>query len=203
MTTYINVVKGAVTGEEWSFTLHTEKTGGTLSAAQAAWATAVDLLWNGTGATDNIKQYCKSTTTMTTASTAELSALTGKQLGRVESALSLVGTAAGESLPPQLSIVVSLRTALATRAGRGRIYLPPFATGSVTAARLTGAQLNVVRDAAKGMLDSLITSTYLPCIYHRSTKLFDLITTIDVGDVFDTQRRRRNKLIETRASVTL
>lgn len=203
VTVYVNVARGVTTGEEFSFTLHTEKVGGTLSGAQAAWAAALPVLWNGTGGTDSIGQYCKSTTSILVASTAELDALTGKQLGRIESALSLSGSSAGETLPPQLSIVCSIRSALATRAGRGRFYLPPFTTSVVTAGRLTAAALAIVSLACQKFLQSLGTATYVPCVYHRSSKTFDPVTTEDVGDVYDTQRRRRNKLIETRVSHTL
>jgi hypothetical protein len=203
MTDYVNVFRGATTGEQWSMTLHTQKAGGTLAAAQTAWAAAAAVLWNGTGGTDSIGQYIKSTTTLTTASTAELDALTGKQLGRIESALALAGSSAGETLPPQLSVVCSCRSSLATRSGRGRFYLPPFTASVVTAGRLSAAALTVVSLACQKMLQSLNTATYVPCIYHRSSKTHDNIVTIDVGDVYDTQRRRRNKLIETRSSRTL
>lgn len=203
MTVYVNVFRGATTGEQWSMTLHTQKAGGNLAAAQAAWAAAAAVLWNGTGATDSIGQYCKDTTTVTTASTAELDPLTAKQLGRVESALTLAGSSAGETLPPQLSIVCSCRTALATRAGRGRMYLPPFTTSVVTAGRLTGAAQTAIKLACQKMLQSLVTATYVPTVWHRAHVSFDNIVSIDIGDVYDTQRRRRNKLIETRASATL
>lgn len=203
MTDYINVARGATTGEIWSMTLHTQKAGGNLAAAQAAWAAALAVLWDGTGGTDSIGQYCSTGTTLTVASTAELDALTGKQLGRVESALALTGTSVGEGVPPQLSVVCSLRTALATRAGRGRFYLPPFTTTEVTAARLDGAIQAIVATACQKFLQSLNTATYVPCVYHRTTRTHDNITTIDVGNVFDTQRRRRNKLIETRVSHAL
>ncbi len=203
MTDYINVFKGSTGSEEWSLTLHTQKAGGTLSAAAAAWAASAAVLWNGTGASDSIGQYCKSTTTLTVASTAELDPLTGRQLGRVETALALAGSGTGETLPPQVSVVASLRTALATRAGRGRCYLPPFTTASITAGRLATATRAVVAPAVQKWLQSLITATYIPCVYHRTAKTHDNIVTIDIGDVCDTQRRRRNKLIESRLSETL
>jgi hypothetical protein len=37
-------------------------------------------------------------------------------------------------------------------------------------------------------------------IYHRGLGTTSLVTSLDVGDVIDTQRRRRNKLIEARTS---
>lgn len=203
MTDYINVARGATTGEVWSLTVHTQKAGGTLSAAQAAWAAALAVLWNGTGGTDSIGQYCGTGTTLTTASTAELDPATGKQLGRIESALALAGTSVGEALPPQVSVVCSARTGIATRAGRGRFYLPPFTTTEVTAERLDSAVQAIVALACQKFLQSLNTATYVACVYHRATRTHDNITTIDVGDVFDTQRRRRNKLVETRVSHTL
>ena len=203
MGVYLNVFKGATAGEVWSLTLHTQKAGGTLAGASAAWAAAAPVLWNGTGATDSIGQFCKNTTTLTSASTAEIDVLTGKQLGRIDVVTALAGSAATESLPPQVSVACSLRTAFATRKGRGRFYLPPFATGSVLGGLFLAANQSITSLACQKCLQSLVTATYLPIIWHRSSKLFDNIVSIDIGNVFDTQRRRRNKLVESRSTRVL
>lgn len=203
MGVYLNLLKGATAGEVWSFSVHTQKAGGTLAGASAAWAAAAPVLWNGTGATDSIGQYCKSTTTATDASTAEIDVLTGRQLGRIDVVLTLAGSGTSESLPPQVSAACSLRTALATRRGRGRFYLPPFVTDTDTGGLLDATVQGVVSLACQKFLQSLVTATYVPIIWHRDTKTYDNVVTIDVGNVFDTQRRRRNKLVETRSSRTL
>lgn len=61
-------------------------------------------------------------------------------------------------------------------------------------------------DSAAAMLNTLLTGGLVPVIFHRTAspgvEQFSRtqITSLDVGDVLDTQRRRRNKLVESRDS---
>ena len=114
MPLYRHVVNGHFTGEVWSFTLHSS---GSLTntAANGAWVGAFQAFWNATG-----QLYC-STVGVDELSTAELDQTTGKQRTRVATGSALAGSNAGPCLPFQVAPVVSLRTALATRAGRGQI----------------------------------------------------------------------------------
>jgi hypothetical protein len=50
------------------------------------------------------------------------------------------------------------------------------------------------------MLNVLSISSATPVLYHRDLLTTTTIVTVDVGNVFDAQRRRRNKLVETRQS---
>jgi hypothetical protein len=92
---------------------------------------------------------------------------------------------------------------LATRAGRGRFYLPPFAVDQVLNGRLIGATQTDVLDQAKQMFDSLVANSHTPVIFHRTAASTTPITTIAVGDVFDTQRRRRDSYVESYVSDTV
>ena len=114
MALFRHIVKGVFPGEVWTFGLHT--TGSiTLNAAQAAWVAAINDFWS----TELAAVYCTDVE-IQALSTAELSQPTGKQITRLETQVSHVGTNAAACLPFQIAPVVSLRTALATRAGRGR-----------------------------------------------------------------------------------
>jgi len=204
MTVYANVLNGVIPGETWSFTLHTSNVGGTIAAANAAWVTACTLLWDGAAPpADSIGQMLDVATHTTEADTASLDPGTGKQVNRVSTPLVLAGSAATNQLPPQISVGVSLRTALATRAGRGRFYLPVMTVTQVLTGKLVAADQTKIATAAQKMLQSLATAGYVPIIYHRATRTFDPVVSVDVGDVFDTQRRRRDKLVETRVRLNL
>jgi hypothetical protein len=204
VTIFRNVAIGHTPSESFSFTLHTYSVAGTVSDALAAFHTAVGLLWNGAATpADSIKQCVSTTVGIDEVTTTSLDVLTGKNVTRLIQAESLVGTNATATLPPQDSIVVSLRTILATRAGRGRFYLPPFCTDQTTAGGLSATPRGQVAQAATGFLQSLVGSGFVPVIYHRVSRTHDNIISVDVGSVFDNQRRRRNKLVETRTSHTL
>jgi hypothetical protein len=201
VTIYANVLSGTTPGETWSTTLHTSHTGGTTADANTAFATAVAVLWNdGGGAGHGIVEAIPTTVTATLARTAQLDPLTGKQVDAAESSLALAGSAVAGLLPYQDTIVASLFTDTATRAGRGRMYLPVFATSAVNAGRLTAAFRAQVATAVQHFVQNLNTAGYQVVIYHRTPKTFTPVTKGYVGDVFDTQRRRRDKLVEVRST---
>lgn len=199
MTTFRHVAKGSYPGEAWSFTLHTSGTIA-LTAAQAAWNSAIGSFWTG-----QLDALVHTAVSLTEVSTASLDPGTGKQVSRLADDVSLPGVATTGLMPPQVTAVASLRTATATRAGRGRFYMPPFDKGTVvaTTGRLSGASVTAAVAAVNAMMTSLIADSLTPVIYHRTTFTTTNVTQFDVGDVFDTQRRRRDKLVEARTSQTI
>ena len=204
MPTYANVITGHTQGESFTFTMHTFTAAGNTAGAAAALHNAVGLLWNGAAPpADSIKQLVCVDDGIDLTAAIEIDPLTGKNLSKVETGEALVGTNASECLPPQCSCVVSLRTDLPQRAGRGRFYLPSFGVNQVSGGRILAAAVSSVKLAAQGMIQSLNGAGYTVVIYHRSTKTHDNVTHGDVGDVFDTQRRRRNKLIEVRSTFSV
>jgi len=197
MALYRHRLLGTYTGEEWSFGVYTEGSG-SLAAAQTAWANGVtdfaSVAYLGDLAT---------TVAFVEITTVEIAPSTGKQLTGVSDPRSEVGTSATECLPYQCSPVVSFRTATLSRAGRGRIYAPSPGAGVLTDGRMTSTAAGNLADSAQAMLQALDTAGFTPVIYHRSSGTTTNITTIDVGDVIDTQRRRRNGLTEVRTSRTI
>jgi len=188
---------GTYTGEEWSFGVYSSGSA-SLAAAQTAWAAGVTA-FASTAYLLTLADTCH----FVEITTVEIDPSTGKQLTGTTDPRSEVGTATTESLPYQCSPCVSFRTATLSRAGRGRIYAPSPAAVALLDGRLTTAAAGHLADSAEGMLGALDSAGLQPVIYHRAAHSTTPIISLDVGDVIDTQRRRRNKLVEVRTSRTL
>jgi len=194
MALYYHVLKGTYTGESWSFGIHTTGAAG-VDDAQTAWGLAVAAFGNATYLADLPPEV-----EFIEATTAEITQATGVQVTKRADPRNEVGTSAADGLPCQITPVVSLRTALATRAGRGRFYAPSPAVDTQVQGRMGATAQGHLADAAEDMFASLVGDGYTPVLYSRTAHTVTEITSLDVGDVLDTQRRRRNKLIETRVS---
>lgn len=194
MALYRHQLIGTYPGEIWQFGLHSD---GALSlaAAQSAWMSAVtDFL-----SVAYLGDLCADVA-FTEATTAELDPATGLQLTKASDPRSEVGTSTAACLPFQVTPVVSLRTAVANRSGRGRFYAPSPAVDTQAGGRMTAGSQGNLADSAAAMLTSLDGAGLQPVLFSRTTFNTTPITSLDVGDVLDTQRRRRNQLIETRTS---
>jgi hypothetical protein len=118
------------------------------------------------------------------------------------------GTGAGVALPPEVALCVTLRTALAGRGFRGRVYLPGFDTdalytdgratnGAITAsttfvqhiqAAMTASGLTLgIAQPARQAYTSPATGTAIPA---RSATIVDVTSIVTRNGVFDSQRRR-------------
>jgi hypothetical protein len=111
-----------------------------------------------------------------------------------------VGSVIPDALPQQISGIITLHTALAGRAGRGRIYVPFPAEADSSGSPpvpLAGyiTRLNALRDA---MLLTLTTpgmvnnATFQPVIWHRASSTFTLVASATSRNYWATQRRRNN-----------
>lgn len=197
MALYRHTLKGFYPGETWTFRLHTEGNI-SLSAAQSAWDAAITAF----ASTEYLATLCTDVEFAET-TTAELDLGTGRQLQKVLAGRTEAGTSTAACLPFQCTPVVSLRTAFATRSGRGRFYAPSPAVDQQAGGRLVAAAQNALADAAEGMLTTLQGLNTIPVLVNQATLARTVITSLDVGDVIDTQRRRRNQLIESRVSRAL
>lgn len=194
MALYRHIAAGVFPGEQWTFSLHTT---GTLPIDTAAdvWETATgDPFWLA------MAPHICTDTEMTRATTVTLDEATGTQLQRRDRDVTRPGTSEAVCLPFQVTPVVSLRTDDASRRGRGRFYAPSLAVDAQAGGRMTPTVQSDLATAAAGMLLALQAAGLTPVLLSRDTLATREITSVDVGDVLDTQRRRRNALIETRVS---
>ncbi len=122
-----------------------------------------------------------------------------------------VGGGGATLLPLQASIVCSHRTAQIGRRGRGRMFLPPsptsvMSTAGSSASKIGGTQIAAALAAQVALLEDCQISTAsegfgcYPAIIGSPWAAYGLISTVQVGNYVDTQRRRRNNLVETYSS---
>lgn len=128
---------------------------------------------------------------------------TGRVVTTATGASNWVPTGPGaETMPPQLAIVVSLLTALAGGRNRGRLYLPGPTNAAIDlTGRLVQANCTTIVNAWGAAFTAGTTAvpTLVPVVYSRMNRSVQPITRLSVGNVIDTQRRRRDKLLEIRS----
>jgi hypothetical protein len=109
------------------------------------------------------------------------------------------------TLPFQSALVLSMRTTAGGQRGRGRLYMPATGTQLVAATnRVTSSQLDGFLTSMKTYLaavqtaiDTNVDETVGLAIWSRTALSSALVTQLRVGDVVDTQRRRRDAVPET------
>jgi hypothetical protein len=202
MTIYRATAQGiSPGGDEFQFGLHLAKAGGTVADALGAFTQFATDLWDGNGGTVvGLTTYYGTSTQLQNLVVTSLDPVTGKNVAQASGAVSFSGTGSGQELPPNTAVCVSTRTGIPTRSGRGRFFLP----GPLVSVMLAGSfETSMVADfvaAAAFALTGLVTSTYVPVIFHRTTLTSTPIVSVDVGSVPDVQNRRRNKITEHRQS---
>lgn len=136
--------------------------------------------------------------------------ITGELDELAEAPLGVGQSGTGTSYHPyQTSWVCSLVTGAVGASGRGRLYWP--ATGQALTAstlRPSTAAAAAFATANQGYLSAVQTAirtvftTATLGVWSRTRSQHYLVTGLRVGDVLDTQRRRRDSLAESYSSVT-
>lgn len=140
--------------------------------------------------------------------TAELDSQ-GNTVTALEQELTLAGSSASPSLPFEVSVCLSLRTALAGRSFRGRIYLPPMHTASMngTTGTFQTSVMTTLANAYQAAFNLINVPPLSPVVVSKISNgvprpviVATPITGIDFGNIPDAQRRRRNGQVEVRTS---
>ena len=169
---------------------------GDAQTAALAWNA---LLWGGATAGNGYEDHVTTNVGVDTVTTVTIDPLTGLQSTRVDTDQSLDGVDVGIPMPADVALVISLRSELANRRGRGRFYLPQPGVVNLTADGRVVADLSADLSASLAAAwASYNTANDRPVVYSRTGRSFVNITSFNVGDLFDTQRRRENKLLEAR-----
>lgn len=115
--------------------------------------------------------------------------------------------AGSQGLPLNASVVASLRTQQIGRRGRGRMYLPPAPTSYMGNMLLTSAAQTAIGTATRLLLEGcrLNVSTNgvwaYPIVTGGTYRDYAMVTRVLVGNVVDSQNRRRRGIDETYHSV--
>jgi len=127
------------------------------------------------------------------------------------------GGSANQALPPQITAAATLTSDFQRGlASKGRMYLPGICFAiSGTTGKMTGAQTEALNTGFKAFLDGINADADIPynvVLASKGHKLATLdadgqpvyengrqalVTGCRIGDVYDTQRRRRNDFVET------
>lgn len=136
--------------------------------------------------------------------TQEIEEGTGTVVAVAETTLGQAGTSPDAQLPAEVAVCVSIKALVGVVAGR--FYLPAPSRGALTSpGQMVSALRDDLADDLKVMFDTMATAgTPMRLgILRSGPKTFVGAGSINVGNVFDSQRRRRNKLLEVRATRAL
>jgi len=176
----------------------------TIDSSHGNAITWAETLWNGQDTLPGYATLCSADVSIQRITTGEISPLTGQQQTLRESNVDIAGTSTSNSLPADVAIVVSLRSPVANRTGRGRFYLPQPTTNALTAVgRIDETAQSTIVDALLAAWTQANAAGENPVIYSRTQRATREITSFNVGDLFDTQRRRENTLTENRVSAPM
>lgn len=198
----IRVLGSLPGGEVWSVN---PKFGGTPVTSYEdllSWAEAIEAQI-GTGAVGAPLRNAMSSAASITGIRVEHIGANGRLAQAAEVTLSTPLVGAGTATKPfQTAMVFSLRTGRPGRSARGRLYWPALGTTiSATTLRLEESVRDAYLEAAVDFLTALQTaapagSTIALSVVSQTTGGNTQVTQIQVGDVLDTQRRRRDSAIE-------
>lgn len=114
-----------------------------------------------------------------------------------------VGNLSGTQLPPQNSVSVSHRTLQVGPKGRGRMFLPSSSSSILSGARVGTTPATEIAAAQVTLLESLAMDHGVsgpdirPIVTGAPWTKYAVIQSVQVGNVMDSQRRRRGNLTET------
>jgi len=160
-------------------------------------------------ATQTFSSHCKATGIKLSPINSAGNVIEGRTVTSTANA-DLPGGIGGDMLPTEVAHVVSFQTPLIGRRGRGRIYLPPAAASQLdsTGRADSGRVAEVVADA-QAFLEGLSytgvgvgSPQVRPIVTGDPWVQYGVITEGRVGNVFDSQRRRRNRLDEVYTGFT-
>lgn len=174
---------------------------------QVAWTAALNTVYGGGTLAGNLVD----TTVYRDVLLYDIDEVTGltKDLAASSFGVTAKGTRAA-ALPTECALVATLDTGAPGRTRRGRIYLGGFAADILipSTARLPGAATTTIAQAVAAFMvssrdQSQDIDAYRAVVYSRTTSSTRPITRVSVGDVIDVQRRRGNRLLESRSTANL
>jgi hypothetical protein len=185
-------------------TIHTTLDAGNIEDAQSAFAAFCTDVWNGpTTPSTGIGSLVRPEAEPDTAITYSLQPGSNRKEFKKATTLSLIGLASGSRLPPRTCAVVNLRGPGAARREIGRVYQPPMDTTSLSLGLVTAAAVTRIINAWQYALDNLATTTYQPVIWHRDQLGTSDVVSIDMTNLWYTQRRRTKQMAATRTTAAL
>ena len=182
-------------GTNWMFTWWANSNQSTSDIADAGETWITDY-WSA------VEAIISTTVDVNNVTAVQIDEATGTQIAREDRNVNLPGTSTLMPLPPDVALVVSLRTLTPTRSGRGRFFLPQFDTSTLnTEGRVSEAVVTQILDALDSAW-STFGASGTPMLYSRTNRQAQALFSFNVGNGWDTQRGRGSRLAESRESRT-
>ena len=210
MALYRCTVSGSqASGRVWSFRLH-YSSASPLATVQADFLAQGNAWW--TDGTHGVETLFPATTTLDLVKTESLQVVTIGGVDKIRASgiafntAGLVGTGVGDSLPDQNTVLVSLRTPVPGREGRGRFHLPApiegiVASGETDATPITRVTTacTALRTGMAGLGHSQVILSYVKSKTGVPVGSFTVVTKEETDRVVRTLRGR----VRTRPAVYL
>ena len=155
------------------------------------------------GFSGGLKNMIGSSSTFDKVSAYFYPSVAGNATAAGESTVAAVAGSGGVILPYQSSLVFTLQTGQPGRSYRGRMYLP-FVTAAMVNGRISTSSTTL---AARALQVSTLLATIAdempsiaggrPVIVSKAQNAITPVISVRVGNVMDTQRRRRDALAES------
>lgn len=207
MAFYLAQVAGLLnSAAPWSMNAVLESSG-----SEAAVATAFNTAIRACFTNVTLAPYIPTTVEITQTSVSTASA-TFKQTTKTTTVATTAGTGTSAALPFGTTEIITFRTANATRWGRGRWYFPPlgFNALAVSGFEILAAAQTALQDGMNAYFTSVGSSYQHVVLHKKATKggtraafTTDIVTAADIPSTFAIQKRRGDKIIPSRISITL
>lgn len=204
MTNFLHQAAGTISGQPWSFNAVSVSTADE-ATAEGEWHGGIAAMFNSA----SFNALLPTTVELTQTSTSTASS-TFKQTTKTVTHATIAGTSTDPGLPYHVCEVVTLRTNLATKFGRGRWYLPAMATNAVDAAgyQISAAGVTAIVNAVNAAFAAWAGTLALQVLHRRGSiggvvtpDSMSPITTGDISNAFATQRRRGDKVVPARSQL--
>lgn len=179
--------------------------------SEAAVASAFDTAYRLIFTNASLAPYIPTTVNITSTSASTMSNFF-KQTTKTTHTSTTAGTGTFAAVGYRHCEIITFRTAFATKWGRGRWYFPPLGTNALAAGGFT--MLAAAQTALAGAITAYFTSvgsSYTHVILHRqqidsglrAAYSTDIVVNADVPSTFATQRRRGDKIVPSRDTITV
>lgn len=194
----------------WSTGINFSALLGPLVISQAdlgLWAEQAATELEGTALGTNLSAGLSANGSITEVRTYYYASNTGPSTFVATSPVTKIGSGTANN-PLPTSMVLSLKTPFAGRSFRGRMYWPALSTVVQTGGTFSTSFMSSIATEAANLLNAMsgaAAGTYdlVPAIVSKTRDLVTPVTQVSVGNVPDTQRRRRDALVESYASASI
>jgi hypothetical protein len=179
--------------------------------SEAAVAAAFNTAYRAIFTNGTLAPYIPTTVEITETSASTMSPLF-TQTTKTTTTATTAGTGTDGALGYRVSEIITFRTAQATRWGRGRWYFPSLGYNALAADgfSILAAAQTALQDGMNAYFTS-VAGAYVHQILHRRTVVgafreaytTDAVTGCDIPNTFANQRRRGDKAVPSRVTVTV